>query len=79
MDKNTFLESFSEQFDETPKEEISFDTKYKDLLEWSSMMALVIIAFVDEKYNVSLKGDDFANSTTVEDLYNIINTKTNAA
>ena len=72
MAQDKFLQGFQEQFDDTDPSLITFDTNYKDLDEWSSMMALVIIAFVDDEYNVSLSGDDFKNSTTVADLYAIV-------
>ena len=72
MAKDKFLQGFQEQFDDTEPSLITFDTNYKDLEEWSSMMALVVIAFVDDEYNVSLSGDDFKNSSTVADLYAIV-------
>lgn len=72
MSKEAFLKGFQEQFDETDIELITFETKYKDLDEWSSMMALIIIAFIDDSYSVNLSGDDFKNSETVEDLYQIV-------
>lgn len=72
MAKDKFLQGFQEQFDDTDPNLITFETNYKDLEEWSSMMALVIIAFVDDEYNISLTGDDFKKSTTVSDLYEIV-------
>ena len=72
MDKETFIAAFQEQFDDTEPSLITFETKYKDLDEWSSMMALVIIAFIDDSYSYSLSGDDFKKAETVEDLYQII-------
>lgn len=71
MNKEEFLRGFQEQFDDTDPSLIMFDTNYKDLDEWSSMMALIIIAFVDENFSVSLTGDDFKNTKTIEDLYTI--------
>lgn len=72
MVKDKFLDGFRDQFDETDPGSITFDTIYKDLEEWSSMMALVIIAFIDDEYSISLSGDDFKNSNTVADLFDII-------
>ena len=69
MDINTFIENFAEQFDDTPAEEIKADTKFRDLDEWSSLIALSIIAMVDEEYDITLKGDDIKNSTTVKDIF----------
>jgi acyl carrier protein len=72
MNREEFLKGFQEQFEDTDESLITFQTKYKDLEEWSSMMALIIIAFIDENYSKSLSGDDFKNSTTIEELYQIL-------
>jgi acyl carrier protein len=55
--------------------QIQHETKFRDIEEWSSLMALSIIAMVDEKYNVKIKGDDIRNSQTFEDLYNIVKSR----
>ena len=69
MELNDFIEKFAEQFDDTDASEIKAETVFKELDEWSSLMALSIIAMVDEEYDVQLKGDDIRNSNTVEDLF----------
>jgi acyl carrier protein len=43
--------------------------------EWSSLIALSVIAMADEEYDVALKGDDIRNATTVEDLFNLTKSK----
>ena len=70
-----FLANFAEQFDDTDPGEIKAETVFKDLDEWSSLIALSIIAMVDEEYDVTLKGDDIRNSATVEDLFNIVKSR----
>ena len=72
MTREEFLKGFREQFEDTDESLITFETKYKELEEWSSMMALIIIAFIDENYTKNLSGDDFKNSTKIEDLYQIL-------
>ena len=72
MTTEEFLKGFREQFEDTDESLITFETKYKELEEWSSMIALIIIAFIDENYTKNLSGDDFKNSTTIEDLYQIL-------
>lgn len=67
---NEFVALFAEQFDETDASEITASTNYHDLDEWSSLIALSVIAMVDEEFDVALKGDDVKNSRTVEDLFN---------
>ena len=75
MNINEFIEHFAEQFEETDAAEFKADTKFHDLDEWSSLMALNIIAMVDEEYDVTLKGADIENSATIEDLFNNVKSK----
>ena len=70
MDLNSFVTLFAEQFDYTDIEVFKPETVFRDLDEWSSLMALSIIAMVDEEFDVALKGNDVKGSVTVEDLYN---------
>lgn len=67
---NEFVELFAEQFEETDASEIQASTVFHDLDEYSSLIALSIIAMVDEEFDVTIKGDDMRTSVTVEDLYN---------
>lgn len=67
---NEFVELFAEQFDETDASEIQASTVFHDLEEYSSLIALSIIAMIDEEFDVTINGDDMRASVTVEDLYN---------
>ncbi|MBR4791683.1 MAG: acyl carrier protein [Treponema sp.] len=69
MELNKFIEKFAEQFEETDKAQITSETDYKSLDEWSSLIALSVIAMVDEEYDVQLKGADIRDSVTVKDLF----------
>ena len=75
MELNEFVENFAEQFDDTDASEIKAETVFKELEEWSSLIALSVIAMVDEEYDVTIKGDDIRNSSTIEDLFNIVKSK----
>lgn len=70
-----FIKNFAEQFDETEPSEITAQTNFKDLDEWDSMMALSIIAMIDEEYDTTINGDDIKGSLTVEDLYKTVTSK----
>lgn len=75
MELIDFIENFANQFDETDANVINAETVFKELDEWSSLIALSVIAMVDEEYDIVLKGDDIRNASTVEDLYNIVKGK----
>lgn len=75
MELNDFIKNFADQFDETDASEITATTVFHELDEYSSLIALSIIAMVDEEYDVALKGDDMRSAVTVEDLFNIVKSK----
>ena len=68
-----FIELFKEQFEEP--EGIEASTAFHDLDEYSSLIALSIIAMIDEEFDVTVKGDDMRSAVTVKDLYNIVKSK----
>ena len=72
MDLQQFIQQFAEQFDDTDLAEFSAETKFKALDEWSSLIALSVIAMVDEEYDVQIKGDDVRNASTIVDLFEIV-------
>ena len=75
MELKDFIEHFAEQFDETDGGIFAADTNFKELDEWSSLMVLSVIAMVDEEYDITLKEDDIKTSETIEDLFNLIQSK----
>jgi acyl carrier protein len=70
-----FIKNFAEQFDETDVSEFNADTKFKDIDEWDSMVALSIIAMVDEEYDKTINGDDIKASSTIGELFAIVQSK----
>lgn len=75
MELNEFIKNFADQFDETDASEIKAETVFHDLDEWSSLIALSLIAMIDEEYDITIKGDEMRSAVTVEDLYNIVKAK----
>ena len=75
MELQEFITNFANQFEETDSSLFTKDTVFKNLDEWSSLLALSIIAMVDEEYEVTLKGDDIRSANTIEDLFNIVKSK----
>ena len=68
-----FIKNFASQLEETDISKVNAKTKFhKEIEEWDSFKALSVIAMVDKKYNVNLKGEDIRNSNTIEDLFKIV-------
>lgn len=75
MELEKFIQNFAEQFDETDASIFGGDTNFRELDEWSSLLALSIIAMVDEEYDVTLRGDDMRKANTIKDLFDIVLSK----
>lgn len=75
MEIKDFIQNFADQFDETDASEFSSETVFHELDEYSSIIALSIIAMVDEEYGVTLKGTDMSGAVTIQDLYNAVKAK----
>lgn len=72
MELSEFISHFAEQFEETDPALFNGDTEFHSLAEYSSLVALSLVAMVDEEYNVTLKGDDVRNAVTIKDLFEIV-------
>lgn len=75
MEIKEFIEHFAEQFDDTELSELKPETVFHELDEYSSLIALSIIAMADEEYGVTLNANDMSSSVTIEDLYNKVKGK----
>lgn len=75
MNKNDFLKNFADQFDETETEEISMDTEFKELEEWSSLIGLSVLNIIAKKYGVRLAFNDLISVSTVQELYDMVSGK----
>lgn len=75
MELNQFIANFAGQFEDTDPADITAETIYKDLDEWSSLVAFAVIAMVKMEYDKTVTGTEIRHCNTVEDLFNIIAAK----
>ena len=75
MEIKAFIENFADQFEDTDKSVFTPDTEYRELDEWSSLVALSIMAMVDEEYDVSLKADEMRQTNTIQELFDLVSSK----
>jgi acyl carrier protein len=75
MEISKFVQDFEFLLDEVEPGSITAETIFRDLDEWSSLIALVVIAMVDEEYEIKLSGDDIRTSVTVKDIFDKISAK----
>ena len=75
MELNEFVSLFADQFEETDSSEISASTEFKELEEWSSLQAMFVITAVKKKLGKTINGKEINECATVEDLFNLIQSK----
>lgn len=72
MEIKEFISNFADQFDDLDYSTLTPETEFKQLDEWNSLVALSVIAMIDEEYDVTIKGNDITGATTIEDLFKIV-------
>lgn len=75
MSLQAFVTQFADSFNQTDPATITADTEFRKLEEWGSMLALIVIAMVDSDYGKTLTAEDLKSVNTVQELYNLINSK----
>ena len=72
IDKKEFIQNFADQFDDEP-EGLTLETRFRDIDDWSSLIALSEMAMCDEEYDVIISANEMENANKIADLYNIVN------
>ncbi len=75
MELKEFIANFANQFDETDPSEIQAETVYRDIEEWSSLIGLAILNMIAKKYDVKITPTEIKGTATVEDVYNLVQSK----
>ena len=75
MEIQDFIQNFADQFEDLCINELTVDTVFKSLVEWTSLAALSVIAMIDDEYEVAINGNDIRNLETIGDLFELIKSK----
>ena len=75
MEISNFIENFIEQFEDEPTCEVIAETVFRDIDGCSSIVALSVMAMVDEEYDVQLTADEMRKANTIGDLFNTVSSK----
>ncbi len=75
MTLDEFVKAFAAELDDTPEENVTPETNYRELEEWSSLTALSIISMVDDNVDKTITGADLRSCKTIEELYNLVQSK----
>jgi acyl carrier protein len=72
MNKNQFIEKVKLIFDETPEDQITLQTNFKNLEEWNSLLILSLIVTLEENFSILISANDIEQSNSFEELFDKI-------
>ena len=72
MEIKEFISNFAEQFDETEASVFTPETKFHKIEEWSSFLALAIMAMIKSEYDVAITADEMRNANTIQELFDTV-------
>ena len=71
MTLEEFVSAFADEMMGT-RQEITADTRYRELDVWGSLASLSIISLIDEEYGKLITGADVRSCDTVRELYEFV-------
>lgn len=74
VDSQKFLEQFKEVL-EIENREIGLDDAFREFEEWDSLALLSVIAMIDDEYDVIIKGNQFKELQTLNQVIAFINSQ----
>lgn len=72
MDIKEFVQNFAEQFDETDASVFTPELAFRELEEWSSFLALGIMAMIKSEYDVAITADEMRSANTIQELFDTV-------
>jgi acyl carrier protein len=74
-----FISKLERELDMLEPGSLKPEVKYRDIPNWSSMYALIIVAFCETEYNVAVTGEDLRKCETVTDLHELVQSRTGSS
>ncbi len=75
MQSEDFIQKFAVCFHQTEPASIHAETKFRELEEWGSMLALIVIAMIDADFGKTITAEDLKSANTVAELFELVKNK----
>ena len=75
MEINDFIKNIADQFDDTDTSAFDPSTNFRELDEWSSLIALAILNMIDKKYGIHLTPIEMRVKNTIQELFELVQSK----
>lgn len=71
MEIKEFIKKFAETIEIESVDNLTSETNFRELDEWSSLSVMLLIALYDEEFEKEIGDTDIRQCTTIGDLYNL--------
>lgn len=75
MEISEFIKQIEGEFEDLKPGILKPESNFREMFEWNSVNALIIIAMISTEYDVTITADDLRKSVTVSDLFNIVKSR----
>lgn len=72
MDLQQFISNIAAQYFDTPADQFTADTEFRQFEEWSSMTGLCILSMIKDEYGFFLDSKDMKQCNTIRELYDMV-------
>ena len=74
MELNEFVSNFADQFEDASADQFAPETNFREFEGWSSLVALSVLAMIDEEYDVAVPANEIvpANFNSAQAIYDMI-------
>ena len=70
-----FITKIEAEFDELEPGKLKPESNFRDMFDWNSINALVLIAMIKTEYDVTINADDLVKSKTVNDVFSLVKSR----
>jgi acyl carrier protein len=70
-----FTQKLELEFQDLPPGTLKPDSDFRKSFEWSSINALITMAFIETEYRVNIRIFELEGCTDIQSLYNLVNSK----
>jgi acyl carrier protein len=78
IDVESFISNLERHLDLPAPSGLQSGTRPRDLPEWTSLQALILVASFDWDYGVTISADEFGQAESIADLYALVTGKMQA-
>jgi len=74
-DIQSFIAILEDQFDDIAPGSLQPGAQFRELQQWNSLQALVIVSSLNWNYGITISANELRNSNTIHDLFLLVTQK----